>query len=115
MGLFGDDKRQDERLDALEEHIRKLTQRVQSTQADLAAGRITLMEIQAKLDEKISTADVDPTFEELNTKLAEARKKLQQASEAGEDSWKMLETGASEAFDTLSKSINEAVDRIKKA
>lgn len=29
MGLFGDDKRRDERLDALEQHIRVLTETVQ--------------------------------------------------------------------------------------
>ena len=97
MGLFGDDKRQDERLDALEAHIRKLTETVQSIQADLAAGRIAVMEIQAQLDEKISAADVDPTFEALNAKLAEARKHMQQASEAGEESWKSLQTDASAA------------------
>ena len=115
MGLFGDDKLQDQRLDALEAHIRKLTETVQSIQADLAAGRIALMEIQAQLDEKISAADVDPTFDALNAKLAEARKQMQQAAEAGEESWKTLQTGASSAFETLGKSINEAFERIKKS
>ena len=114
MGLFGDDKLQDERLDALEAHIRKLTETVYSTQADLAAGRISLMEVQAQLDEKISADELDPAFEDLNTKLADARTRLKQASEAGEDSWKTLQNGASESFSTLGQSINQAVDRLKK-
>ena len=90
MGLFGDDKLQDQRLDALEAHIRKLTETVQNIQADLAAGQIALMVVQLQLDDKISADEVDPTLIELNTKLADARKRLEEAKEAGEESWKML-------------------------
>jgi len=114
MGLFGDDKLQDQRLDALEAHIRKLTETVQNTQADLAAGQIALMVVQLQLDEKISADEVDPTLIELNTKLADARKRMEEAKEAGEESWKMLESGASESFKKLGQSINQAFDRLKK-
>jgi uncharacterized protein (DUF342 family) len=110
MGLFGDDKLQDQRLDSLEAHIRKLTETVQNIQADLAAGQIALMVVQLQLDEKISADEVDPTLIELNTKC----KRMEEAKEAGEESWKMLESGASESFKKLGQSINQAFDRLKK-
>jgi hypothetical protein len=47
MGIFGDDKLQDERLDALVNHIRKLTQTVQVNQADLVETRIAILGLQA--------------------------------------------------------------------
>ena len=76
MGIFGDDKLQDQRLDALENHIRKLTQTVQANQADLAETQIAILGLQAKVDEKISAADVDPTIVKLNEELATARQEL---------------------------------------
>jgi hypothetical protein len=87
---------------------------VQNTQADLAAGQIALMVVQLQLDEKISADEVDPTLIELNTKLADARKRMEEAKKAGEESWKTLESGASEAFNKLGQSINQAFDRLKK-
>ena len=82
MGLFGDDKRQDERLDALERHIRAVTETVQRNQLDIAACRIGILAVQAeidaaaeaiqsRLDEKVSTDDVDPVLQELNKELGE--------------------------------------------
>ena len=35
MGIFGDDKLQDKRIEALEYHVRALTETVQNNQADL--------------------------------------------------------------------------------
>ena len=43
MGIFGNDKLQDERLDALEEHVRSLTETVQANQADLAQTWIVML------------------------------------------------------------------------
>ena len=39
MGIFGDDKLQDQRIAALESHVRSLTETVQANQADLAVYR----------------------------------------------------------------------------
>ena len=38
MGIFGDDKLQDERIAALENHVRTLTETVQANQADIVAA-----------------------------------------------------------------------------
>jgi hypothetical protein len=114
MGIFGDDKLQDERLDALENHIRKLTQTVHANQADLAETRIVILGLQARVDEKISAADVDPTIVKLNEELATARQELEKASTAASESWATLQGGVNDAFESLSKSVGSAYVRLKK-
>jgi hypothetical protein len=113
MGIFGDDKLQDQRLDALEQHIRELTQTVQGNQADLAETRIAILGLQAKVDEKISAADVDPTIVKLNEELATARQELDKTSAAASESWAELQGGVNDAFESLSKSVSSAYDRLK--
>lgn len=113
MGIFGDDKQQDERLDALESHIRGLTQIVQANQADLAESRISILAVQAKLDDKISASDVDPTIVKLNEDLATARKELDQSAAAASDSWAELQSGVNDAFKTLNKSVHGAYAKLK--
>ena len=77
MGIFGNDEQQDKRLDALEKHLRELTQTVQTNQADLAEARISLLGLQARIDEKVSISDVDPMLIKLNEDLDIARKELE--------------------------------------
>ena len=114
MGIFGDDKGQDERIAALEEHVRALTETVRASQADLAEGRIAILKLQAKVDEKVSASDVDPTIVELNQKLAVARTQLAESSAAASESWATLQDGVRDAFDKLSTSVSAAAERITK-
>jgi hypothetical protein len=114
MGIFGDDKLQDERLDALEKHIRELTQTVHANQADLAETRIAILGLQAKVDEKISAADVDPSIVKLNEELATARQELEKTSAAASESWAKLQGGVNDAFKSLSKGVHDAFEKIKK-
>jgi uncharacterized coiled-coil protein SlyX len=114
MGIFGDDKLQDQRIASLERHVRTLTQTVQSNQADLAAGWIAILALQAQVDEKVSSSDVDPTIGELNQQLATARKQLEKSSAAATESWATLQGGVREAFETLRSSVNQAAERITK-
>ena len=115
MGLFADDKHQDERLDALEAHVRDLTESTHQIQLDLASGRIAIIQLQAKIDEKISPEDVDPTLIELNDSLAEARKRSQEISAAAKESWATLQSGAREAFEKLRSSVEKASLRLEQA
>ncbi len=115
MGLFADDKLQDERIAALEEHVRVLTETVQANQVDLAEGRIAILALQAKVDEKVSAADVDPTIVKLNQDLGLARKQLEEASEAASESWGKLQGGVRDAFETLRASVREAADRVQES
>lgn len=113
MGIFGDDKLQDERLDALENHLRELTQTVQANQADLAETQIAILGLQAKVDEKISAADVDPSIVKLNEELATARQELDKTSAAASESWAKLQGGVNDAFESLSTSMRSAYDKLK--
>ena len=125
MGLFGDDKRQDERLDALEQHIRVLTETVQQNQLDIAVCRIGMLAIQAeietaakaikdRLDEKVSSSEIDPVLKELNTELGQARVRLEESSEAAVETWGTLQGGLRDAFDALRTSLEDAADSAKR-
>lgn len=125
MGLFGDDKRQDERLDALEQHVRVLTETVQQNQLDTAACRIGILAIQAeieaaaeaiqnRLDEKVSTGAIDPVLQELNVELGQARVRLEESSQAAVETWGTLQGGLRDAFETLRTSVDEATKSAKR-
>jgi hypothetical protein len=114
MGLFGDDNLQDQRLNALENHVRRLTETVQANQVDLAASWIAILALQAQVDEKISAEEVDPTIGKLNDQLGAARTKLDEASNAASESWTTLQDGVHSSFETLRKSVHDANERIKK-
>lgn len=82
MGTFADDEQQDKQIAALESHFgglaqtvqdyqanlgsqfRDLTQLVRANQADLVEASIAILQLQARLDEKVSVADVDPAVVE---------------------------------------------------
>jgi hypothetical protein len=119
MGLFGDDKLQDERLNALEAHIRVLTEIQQQNQLDITENNILLIEahgmiaaLQDQVGKKVDAADVDPALGELNDSLAAARVKLQELSQAAAESWGTLHDGIRESTATLRSSAREARDRL---
>jgi len=112
MGIFGDDDRQNERLDRLEAHVRVLTEAVRNNQADLTACTIGLLSLADQVEGKVSADDVDPAIAELNQQLSQARTELEQASDAASESWATLQTGVTESFETLRKSVQEASDRL---
>ena len=108
MGLFGDDDLQDERLNALENHLRRLTEAVQQNQLDLAASQIKVLGLEAQIGEKVSAADFDPIVIDLNEKLGKAREVITEASKVAEDSWVALQSGVSESVGILRSSIEAA-------
>ncbi len=115
MGIFGDDKLQDERIAALEGHVRELTQTVQANQTDLAEARIAILKLQAEVDEKVSATDVDPAIVDLNEELGKAREELERSKGAASESWANLQGNVNNAFDSLRTSVKEAYDKVKKA
>ncbi len=112
MALFGNDKEQDVRLDALESHVRAVSEALQQNQLDCAKLHISLIRMEAQLGEKISTDDVDPSIIVLNEQLAVARTEYEKMSEAATESWSTLHAGATEALSTLRDSVEEAAARV---
>jgi len=97
----------------LENHIRALTETVQANQVDLAAGWIAILVLQAEINEKVSSSDIDPTLGALNEQLRDARNQLDNSTAAASESWATLQNGVRESFETLRSSVHEATDRIK--
>ncbi|MFW2405999.1 MAG: hypothetical protein ACN4GT_14605 [Gammaproteobacteria bacterium] len=114
MGLFGNDDEQNARLEALELHVRELSDIVIQGALDLVALRVGQINLQAQVDGKVAADDVDPAISALNEQLGEARVELEKAAAAATDSWATLHAGASEALSTLKQSVEDAAERIER-
>jgi hypothetical protein len=108
MGLFGNDSEQDKRLDALEEHIRQLTESVQRNQLDTVGLRLAVMDLQAQSDEKVALGDVDPAMNTLNDKLGKARVQLEEASKAASETWSTVQADFNSAVEELRAGVDTA-------
>ncbi len=85
MGLFGNDKEQDARIDALESHVRAISEAIQQTQLDVMKVNISLIRTESLLGDKVSSADVDPGIVALNEQLGVAREEYEKMSAAAEE------------------------------
>mgnify|MGYP001011485409 CR=1 FL=1 len=133
MGIFADDEQQDRQIAAIEsrlgelaqtvqdhqsnvgDQLRDLTQLVQANQADLVEASIAILQLQARLQEKVSVSDIDPAVVGLNEDLGKARADLEKSRAAASESWATLQTGVNNSFESLRASVREAYDRAKKA
>jgi len=112
MGIFGNDKEQDTRIDALESHVRAISESIQQTQLDVMKVNISLIRTERLLGDKVSSADVDPGMVALNEQFGVARDEYEKMSAAAEDSWATLHAGASDALATLRSSVEDAAARV---
>jgi hypothetical protein len=113
MGLFGNDKEQDARIDAIEYHVRLVSDALQQGQLDIAALTVKVIGLQSQLGDKLSEDDFDPSVIALNEQLAEARVEIDKVSSAATESWSTLHSGASEALSTLRKSVATASEELE--
>lgn len=113
MGLFGNDKEQDARIDALESHIRAISEAIHQNQLDVIKLRLALIRIEGMVGGKVETADVDPAIAALNEQLGAARDEYERMAAAAEDSWSTLHAGATDAVTALRSSVEEAAARIE--
>ena len=112
MPLFTTDKEQDARLDAVENHLRAMSEAVQQTQLDVMTVNISLIRLESNLGKKVSTEDVDASILSLNEQLGIAREEYEKTAAAAEESWATLHDGAASALSTLRSSVQQASDRI---
>ena len=113
MGIFGNDKEQDARIDALESHVRVISESIQQTQLDVMKVNISLIRTERLLGDKVASADVDPGMVALNEQFGVARDEYEKVSAAAEESWATLHAGASEALATLRSSVEDAAERVQ--
>ncbi len=112
MGIFGNDKEQDARIDALESHVRAISEAIQQTQLDVMKVNISLIRMESMLGGKVSNEDVDAGIVVLNEQLGVARNEYERMSAAAEDTWTTLHAGASDALATLRSSVEDAAQRV---
>jgi hypothetical protein len=112
MGIFGNDDEQNARLDALENHVRNLSDGVQQNLLDLVELRVIMIAMRAKIGQKLSNDDVDPTIVALNEQLGAARIDIDKAAEAATESWTAMHAGAAESLRILRASAAEATARV---
>lgn len=72
----------DQRLAALEGHLRAGLTALQETQIVTVAHTAMLLALDNELRQKVSTQEVDPTLRKLNAELTEARAKMERAASA---------------------------------
>ena len=111
MGLFGNDKEQDTRLEAIENWLQGLTEVVQKHRLDLSELRVDVMKLQAQAGEKLEASDFDPAILQLSDKITEARLLAEQAAEAAGQSWAAMQRKAMDALEQLDEELDQAADR----
>ena len=113
MGLFGHDDEQDDRLDAIERQLRRITEQVGELSIDLGVTRMELLRTRVEVSGSVRAADLDPTFAALNESLVTTRAKLADAEAAAGDAWTTLQGSSEEALATLRSGIDEAWTRLE--
>ena len=112
MGIFSHFKEQEQRLDALEAHVRAMTEVVQQNQLDIASGLVALLALQSQIDTKVDVAEVDPAVAVMNAEIGVAREEYLQAAAAAEDRWVELQAGVQSKLTELRAKAEEARKKI---
>lgn len=105
---------QDNRLEALERHVRAGLGALQEAQVALVGHTAMLLALDNELRKKASTSDIDPAIRGLNTQLGAAREKMQETTEAGAEAWSVAQDEANKAFDALRKNAAEVSAKLQK-
>ena len=108
MGLFGRDNEQDERLDAIERQMRRMTEQIGQLSVDLGVTRMELLRARVAVDEAVKSAEVAPMFGQLNESLKNARAKLEATQAAADDAWATLQDSSDDALETMRAGIDSA-------
>ena len=109
MDLFGI-KEHDQRHDEVERQLRRLIEQVAQLGIDLSVTRTELRKLDLTVAGKVSEADLDPSFAEINSGVIEARKKLAAAQAAAEENWSTVNDELSNAMDILRSALDGADD-----
>ena len=115
MGLFGHDDEQDDRLDAIERQMRRMTDQIGQLSVDLGVTRMELLKARVAVGEAVKAAEVDPMFGQLNESLGEAREKLEASQAAADDAWITLQNSSNDALATMRTGIDSAWSTLDEA
>jgi chromosome segregation ATPase len=117
MSIFGRDKEQDERLDEVERHLRRMIEQISQLSIDLSVTRVELRKVQVTTDAlskslagKIDLSSIDPVLDAFNSKLKATRAALQEAKEAADADWEMLQSDADQLLGDLNTAASRYTD-----
>ena len=116
LGVLGGDTlaaAQELRLEVLESRVRAGIEALQETQVALAVHTAMILALDNELRKKVSSEEVDPAIRDLNTRLGEAREKMEQVKEASYEAWEAGQQEAERVFDSLQESVAEAAERLR--
>jgi len=113
MGLFGNDNEQNARLDALEAHVRNLTETVQQNELGLVQLQVIMGALSSRIESKLSADDLDPNMVELSEQLSAARIEQENASKAANESWAAMQSGVQDAIGKLRVSAAEVAGKLE--
>ena len=117
LGVTGRDSLeylQDNRLAALERHVRAGLGALQEAQVALVAHTAMLLALDRELRKKVETSEVDPAIRELNAKLGAAREEMQRTAAASAEAWNVAQDEANKTFDALRKTAADVSERLQK-
>ncbi len=86
MSLFGFAEHGD-RLDEIEQQLRRLVEQVAQLSIDLGVTRTELRRLSLTVEGKVTEADLDPGIISLNERIKEARAKLVATQASAEETW----------------------------
>jgi uncharacterized membrane protein HdeD (DUF308 family) len=116
LGVLGGDTlaaAQEQRLEVVESRVRAGIEALQETRVALAVHTAMILALDNELRKKVSSEEVDPAIRDLNTRLGEAREKMEQVKEASYEAWEAGQQEAERAFDSLQESVAEAAERLR--
>ncbi|MDJ0837272.1 MAG: HdeD family acid-resistance protein [Acidobacteriota bacterium] len=117
LGTFGGDAialYQNQRLGAIEEHLRSGLQALQTAQAAQVAHTLALLALAEEVGKKVSQDEVDPAVRKLHDLLGEARKEMERTAEAGAETWADAQKEANRIFGELQKNTGELIAGLQK-
>ena len=107
MSIFGADKKQDERLDAIEEHLRAVTGDLARARIAIANIRADIMSLKSALREKVAADDLDPAILDFNENLGKARVTYERLEQATLEQWDSAQQQLSDSLKSMEEVLEE--------
>ena len=115
MGIFSINHEQDDRLDAIERQMRRMTEQIGQLSVDLGATRMELLKMRAAVGDAVKAGEVDPMFGGMNESLVKARAQLKASKQAADEAWVTLQSSSDDALETMRTGIDSAWSTLDEA
>jgi DNA repair exonuclease SbcCD ATPase subunit len=104
----------EDRIEQLEEQLRRLNEDVLEGQLADWKARIDQLEVQARLGGMEAREQVDPVVERLRNRWLDAKEQFDKTQAAAGDAFASVRDGVKRAVDDLGDSLDEAVAKLRR-